>query len=529
MLASYLTRRRSLVPLVLAALLATSACGSGSEQPKVNQPGGGSSSGTNNGAGGSGTDASNNGTDLDAGSADGGEQGSEGDAGNNTTGNNSGEGPRCQPGERRDCYRGAEGTLNVGTCKAGSEVCLEDGSGYGPCEGQVVPRDENCATPENEDCDGQSVDADAGCACAPGEALECYGFADGTAGLGICAVGRKTCNADGTGWGSCEGDVGPAVEDCATGADDDCDGEVNEGCTCVPNTSVSCYGGPRGTEGIGECKAGSQTCSAGGVYGGCEGQVLPQPEICGDDKDSDCDGNPDNGCICIPGDRRLCYSGPEGTANVGVCKSGVETCNAQGTAWSRCEGEVLPGLELCGDRLDNDCDSENNEADAGCCTPNELRTCYSGPRGTEGEGICTAGTQSCVATGDAWTVCLGEVLPEMEICGDRIDNDCNGSTDERGCAQPPASWDTHVKPIFQIKCNGCHTLSYEFSQTSGRFSGCTAGTTWGACAQERILSGSMPQGTRCSGDPAMDVNKPACLTQAEHDTLQSWIDGGQQR
>jgi hypothetical protein len=41
-------------------------------------------------------------------------------------------------------------------CKPGTAVCLADGTGWGPCEGEVLPAIENCATPEDEDCDGQA-------------------------------------------------------------------------------------------------------------------------------------------------------------------------------------------------------------------------------------------------------------------------------------------------------------------------------------------------------------------------------------
>ncbi|MBI4956679.1 MAG: hypothetical protein HY908_31970, partial [Myxococcales bacterium] len=41
---------------------------------------------------------------------------------------------------------------------------------------------------------------------------------------GACHAGSRTCNAAGSGFGPCVGQVVPAVEDCATPADDNCDG-----------------------------------------------------------------------------------------------------------------------------------------------------------------------------------------------------------------------------------------------------------------------------------------------------------------
>lgn len=60
----------------------------------------------------------------------------------------------CMPGATQSCYTGPAGTENVGICKAGTQTCKSDGSGYGECVGQVTPQPENCSTPSDEDCDG---------------------------------------------------------------------------------------------------------------------------------------------------------------------------------------------------------------------------------------------------------------------------------------------------------------------------------------------------------------------------------------
>jgi hypothetical protein len=64
--------------------------------------------------------------------------------------------------------------------------------------------------------------------------------------------------------------------------------------------------------------------------------------------------NSENG-ECQPGAMRSCYSGPAGTENVGLCASGVQTCNDLGSGYGPCEGEVLPTEEAC-DGLDHNCD-----------------------------------------------------------------------------------------------------------------------------------------------------------------------------
>ena len=61
------------------------------------------------------------------------------------------------------------------------------------------------------------------------------------------------------------------------------------------------------------------------------------------------------------------------------------------------------------------------------CTPGETRSCYEGPSGTAGVGICKEGIAECVEDGTDWSECRGQVLPIAEICSDGIDQDCDGS------------------------------------------------------------------------------------------------------
>jgi len=61
---------------------------------------------------------------------------------------------RCEPGSTLSCYTGPAGTAGVGTCMAGESTCTMDGSGYGECEGQVLPAFDDCSTNADEDCDG---------------------------------------------------------------------------------------------------------------------------------------------------------------------------------------------------------------------------------------------------------------------------------------------------------------------------------------------------------------------------------------
>jgi hypothetical protein len=172
-------------------------------------------------------------------------------------------------------------------------------------------------------------------------------------------------------------DAGPEV--CGDGLDNDGDGEVDEGCGCDPvNKPVQgCYSGPPATRGIGECTDGNQPCVKNGefaAWGPCKGDVTPGVEDCIDGLDNDCNGKVDDGagCLCKPGDTRPCYSGPANTEGVGECRAGAERCNAAGTGWEACQGEVLPVQEVCDDGKDNDCDAL---VDEGCKAVHQPLTC----------------------------------------------------------------------------------------------------------------------------------------------------------
>ncbi|UQA62118.1 SBBP repeat-containing protein [Polyangium aurulentum] len=62
--------------------------------------------------------------------------------------------PLCEPGSVMSCYSGPAETAGVGQCAPGKMSCLPDGSGYGPCMGEVLPMPEMCATEADENCLG---------------------------------------------------------------------------------------------------------------------------------------------------------------------------------------------------------------------------------------------------------------------------------------------------------------------------------------------------------------------------------------
>ncbi len=133
---------------------------------------------------------------------------------------------------------------------------------------------------------------------------------------------------------------------------------------------------------------------------------------------------------CLPSTTRSCYEGPTGTLGVGECRAGIQTC---GSEWyyEACLGQVLPTTEIPNNGIDEDC----NGLDAQCI-PETVQPCYTGPSGTEGIGICRAGTITCASDG-MFGACEGQILPITEIPNNGIDEDCNGQDATTGTPLPP--------------------------------------------------------------------------------------------
>jgi hypothetical protein len=188
------------------------------------------------------------------------------------------------------------------------------------------------------------------------------------------------------------GDVLPSDDVCTDSVDNDCNGTINDGfttgatgCKCFPSAVASCYGGAAGTQDVGVCKGGTATCNAQGTaWGVCAGEIVPALDICTDTLDNDCNGVVNDGfgkggtgCVCTPAAEQDCYTGPSGTLNVGVCKSGKATCGANGVGWGPCLGQIIPDLDSCLDTVDNDCNgvvNDGNHLAPGCaCIPGSMK------------------------------------------------------------------------------------------------------------------------------------------------------------
>jgi putative metal-binding protein len=230
--------------------------------------------------------------------------------------------------------------------------------------------------------------------------------------LGVCAVGTETC--DQGAWAGCPSS---ADEECQPpGSDEDCDGSVDEGCTCTGLPPRDC------PLQLGVCAGAQETC-VDDEWSGCDypthsgGTYQLPPESTCDGLDNDCDGNTD-GMIRPCGDTHL-----------GLCSVGSETC-VGADIW---EGCPLPVDEEC-DGFDNNCDGLTDAADLALI----LAPCE------HDQGVCAGPPNHLVdkCVDGAWQLCdQAEYGADFgaEICSDSLDNDCDGLTD---CGPPDCEGNT---------------------------------------------------------------------------------------
>ena len=164
-----------------------------------------------------------------------------------------------------------------------------------------------------------------------------------------------------------------------------------------------------------------------------DGSVMSGPhDECGNGTDDDGDMLVDEGCPCAVGEEQVCFNGPVAGRNMGLCGDGVQRCDAEVEFgyWGACEFDTGPAVEVCEGTDDEDCDGAIDES---CpCEDGTTRSCG----GDAHVGACSGGQQRCA--GGTWTACEGAVAPVAEICGDGIDNDCDGLESEGcGCVPEP--------------------------------------------------------------------------------------------
>ncbi len=202
---------------------------------------------------------------------------------------------------------------------------------------------------------------------------------------------------------------------------------------CNPEDGGVAYG-----QGI--CRGtGNRTCLPSGMWGGCEGGQLPEEEAC-NSLDDDCDGEVDEDLSGSP-------CGPD--TDYGICEFGSRDCiNGE---WTRCEGAIFPmATEDCGNSRDDDCDGTVNNG-CECISEGETKPC-----GESNMGVCALGSSTCVD--GQWSDCVGAIFPSTEICGDGIDNDCDGQIDE-GCGDQSTPQDGGGFPWWLLSLIGIVILA----------------------------------------------------------------------
>lgn len=167
--------------------------------------------------------------------------------------------------------------------------------------------------------------------------------------------------------------------------------------------------------GIGECQVqGRYECAPSLRELICDVVALePGDELCGTGADEDCDGVADEGFELI---------GDSCSAGLGQCARQGSLICAEDGAGEVCSVEPgEPSSELCGDDQDNDCDGVIDE---GFETLGE--SCALGIGACAVEGFLSCGPNRVALR------CPVEPLAPApaDLCGDAIDNDCDGTIDE---------------------------------------------------------------------------------------------------
>lgn len=350
------------------------------------------------------------------------------------------EGPpsECQTAETRPCYTGSIGCTPAsggyqctGSCQAGTESCGVDGKWSGVCTDEVLPQDETCNNLD-DDCDGRT-DEDLNRACYTGQ-TGCTPQGETFSCKGLCQPGSEICVAGQ--WGACNGEVLPSAAEKCDGKDDNCDGQVDEGCECLPGTTQPCYSGLPATKGVGPCKEGQQACDTEGKLGPCVGEVVPKAETC-DGTDESCTGVADDG-----------LTAPACTLAVGVCTGATKTCGGA-SGWVDCTTADYQAISADYEPVETKCDNKDNDCN-GQVDENLSRVCYSGTTGCtlvgstyQCVGQCKGGTQACAA--GLWGSCGGEVTPQVELCNWQ-DDDCDGVIDNHGACHY-SGWTAATLPV----------------------------------------------------------------------------------
>jgi len=308
---------------------------------------------------------------------------------------------RCENGYWVEIDGGTVGDADVGVDSGSPDGVEGDG-------GPDIGPDANCDDPtswyRDEDGDGFGTSDQSQTACEPPQ-----GYVDND----------EDCD-------DADAAVRPDVSEICNGTDDDCDGDVDEGCGCTYDPGETDNIDTDMSHNSGVCVAqeidANDACEKPGEFepradaeSGCNGL------------DNDCDGATDEGCGCTydPGEAENVDT--DGSHDTGPCTGQMR--GSSGVCTQPNVFEMRTGTESRCSGVDNDCDGVVDEGCACVYDPNDSRKIDSD--NSNDDGVCT--NQTIETNGDCADPSGFESPTDMEANCNRVDNDCDGAVDE-GCA-----------------------------------------------------------------------------------------------
>ena len=409
-----------------------------------------------------------------------------------------------------------------------------DGShANGLCTGQSRDSSGTCQKPSGYDgtddensagnCDGNDNDCDG----ATDEFCSCN-YKSKTAG--VCGTATNDANGNCQQPGAYDGtDDENAAGNC-DGKDNDCDGAVDEFCSCNYNSNSTGICGTATRDANGNCQQPADWES-----------MTSTESHCGSGVDNDCDGTVDEGCACTydPGESKS--TDTDGSHSAGVCPG--QTKNTSGVCQT--PGSYESTESTCTDSSDNDCDGGTDCGDSDC---NGQQCARSGSKCSGGSCIeffceddinndntgdadcldndctCPSGT-TCQNVGSASagggddgdcveTACSNKTDDDGDGLVDACDPDCGNSCGGGASCQSNGS----VTICTETTCNDQRSNDYSDGadcadaegDCAGQVCGNATSTSGAACSSGTCVENNCTNGKDDDGDGNIDSCDPDC-------------------